>query len=357
MAILSALFSFLGKKAGDILSAVLGWSVTALFGRLSKGRQTAFAGMLLASLVWPAITIGIFVPSVTAWSLAAAPVDRWVGPRAIRMISIGLAIGLPPIVGLVTRVFVPSTAHRPSVLRAMLFGYPLTVGYACSCVVSVVTVTAVKLGTVFRRWDDEHIYVQPMRDKYRDALRELALAAVESGTNPTVEDVPALMSLPTRIARLFARGVLDPLVVADPQRLRTPDLEVFLYPADLLVRGSSKAIAKFRTRMHRTLLERSAFLVAESKSQHIQSEIGRMWEVLDRHGSPDAIGGFARGRLQEIVNELSDAEIPYDEWVMLDRMFRRLELVFGGGLRIPTTSEHSVITTRARPESAIAQSE
>jgi uncharacterized membrane protein YqjE len=354
MALLGALLSFFSKKLGDLVRAVLGWSVTALFGQLSSAKQTALSAALLASLLWPLLVVGIFQPAVTAWALAALPVHKWIGDRWVRVITIALVVLVPPLVGLVTRWVAPSKNLRGSALRSALYGYPLTVGYAISCTITAVTVPIVKVGSLLKRWKDEHVFVQPMGNEYPLALAELVRACESAGINaPIIEDVPPAMSVSTKVLKWFARGALDPIVAENPKRIRGAALELYLYPADLLLRGEATLLARVRARMTRTALEQHAFLVATPESQDIQCEIARMWAVLARHATPDEIGGLARGRLSEIRRELDDSYLPFEEWVTLDRSLERLEREFGGGLRIATTEEPRSILDRRNSPSPI----
>ena len=78
-AFISALFSFIRNQLGSVLQAVLGWSVT-LFSGDSSFKQKVLAGILVASLLWPLLVTGIFVPSVAAWAFTATPIHKFVGP-------------------------------------------------------------------------------------------------------------------------------------------------------------------------------------------------------------------------------------------------------------------------------------
>ena len=341
MALLGALLSLLTKKLGDLVRAILGWSVTALFGQLPAAKQTALSVALLASLVWPLLVVGIFHPAVTAWAFAALPVHKWVGDRAVRIVTVALVVVVPPLIGLVTRWVAPPKTLKGSAFRTAIHGYPLTLGYAISCVVTAITVPLVKLGSLAKRWGDEHVFVQPKENEYPLALRELVFACEAAGAKVTVEDVPRAMALSTKVLKWFARGALDPIVAENPKRIRGEGVELYLYPADLLLRGEKTLLARVRARMTRTMLEQHAFLVADPASQAIQCDLKRMWELLARHATPDEIGGLARGRLREIRNELDATYVPFEEWVTLDRSLQRVERELGGGLRIAETPERS----------------
>jgi hypothetical protein len=51
MALLTALLAFVGRQLNTVVQAILGWSVTALFGRLPSIKQTALSVALLVSLL------------------------------------------------------------------------------------------------------------------------------------------------------------------------------------------------------------------------------------------------------------------------------------------------------------------
>jgi hypothetical protein len=110
--------------------------------------------------------------------------------------------------------------------------------------------------------------------------------------------------------------------------VRAKGVELYLYPADLLIRGEKNVIAKIRAMMNRTRLETDAYLVVDEKAQTIQDELGRLWEVLEAHESGVQLGPAFKARLKEIVIETTKADITFDEWVLLDRIARRVENKF-----------------------------
>ncbi len=334
VAIISALFSLILRQLGSLVRAVLGWSVTALFGRLPTMQQTALAAMLLASLVWPVLVVGIFVPSVAAWGFAFVPLEKWWGIVPVRILSVALSALVPPVVGLVTFRLAPRTKAGSRWWHALLAGYPLTVGYALSCLLTAFVVPLVKVASILRGWEDEHAYVQPREGKYDATLEEVLHACRDAGVAATVEDVPARLSASTSVLKWLARGIVDPMVPEHPKMLRAKDLEVYLYPADLLLRGEKGRVARLRACITRTMLERFAYLAADPGAHRVQDELGRMWDMLERHERPEEIGRLGRQRLAEIEQELDTTSIPFDDWLILDRGIRRLELALGGGTRL-----------------------
>lgn len=324
MAILSALFSFLGKKAGDILQAIFGWSVTALFGRLSRKAELAITVALIVSIAWPIFVVGVFVPKVPGLLLAFVPIDKWIGAEALRWTWIAIAVAAPLLVGAIVRIAAPG--GRGSMGRALLQGYPLAVGFFASFMITFFTVPAVKIASVFRGWSDEHVFVQPKPGEYTRVLRELAEACARAGVIPDVTDAPGVMQLATNVLRRLARGALKVVVADDIKRLRTPDLELYLYPADLLIRGKPELAARVRAMMSRTSIANHAYLVESPGGQALQEQSTRLGEIIERHHRDhEPLGGLAAKRLSEIWHDLSNTQLPYSDFVTLEAIVRRLE--------------------------------
>ena len=64
MAILSGIFGILGRFAGRLLNAILGWATILLFGKVSGPKQTVVLLIALASIVWVVLVVGVIVPDV-----------------------------------------------------------------------------------------------------------------------------------------------------------------------------------------------------------------------------------------------------------------------------------------------------
>ncbi len=318
MAILTTLLSALAQKLGDLLQTVFGWSISALFGKLSSRKQTLISLALVLSLFWPIFVVGAFVPKAAAFVIAFVPIEDLGTSEVMRVIWVCMAVLAPVIVGVLTRVVSPD-GKRHSFLVSVLNGYPLALGFALSFLITLITVPLVKVATILRRWDEEHLYVQPKKDRYLEALRNLCEACVMAGLEPYASRVPTSMALSTTVIRFFSRGAVDSLVVLHPLRIRAEAIELYLYPADLLIRGEKKVVARVRAMLNRTFIERDAYLVSNEKAQDIQDELGRLWEVLDRHESPSQVGSSIKERLREIVLEMTKADVPFEEWVLLAR--------------------------------------
>ena len=60
------------------------------------------------------------------------------------------------------------------------------------------------------------------------------------------------------------------------QRLRGEGIELYLYPADLLLRGDANKVARTRAAMTRTELPRDAYLVSSDEGRQLQDDIARL---------------------------------------------------------------------------------
>ncbi len=80
MAILTAPSSRFSASSSSttVLRAILGWSVSALFGRLSNTRATILSAVLVASLFWPVLLLGVAFPAVSAWVFALLSASKMV---------------------------------------------------------------------------------------------------------------------------------------------------------------------------------------------------------------------------------------------------------------------------------------
>lgn len=324
MALLTALLSAMSRKLGDLLQAVMGWSVAAMFGRLTSRKRVLISVAMILSLLWPLFIIGVFFPAAATFVIAFVPIKDLVSANVLRAIWITLAIVSPISVGLLTRFAAPG-AKSKSVLRLILHGPSLTLGYAISFLVTLVTVPMIKIGSAFRRWADEHLYVQPKLGSYDKAVHDLCEACLWAGLQPEVAALPRSMAISTRVLEFFARGAVESLLAEEPKVIRAKGLELYLYPGDLLLRGEKHTLARVRALMGRTMLERDAYLVETDRAQHLQDELGRIYEAFGRHDSPEDAGDILKTRLREIAADTTKPDINYEDWVMLDRIARRVE--------------------------------
>lgn len=355
MAFISALLSLLSKKIGDLLQLLFGWSISGLFGRLSSSKQTALSLALILSIIWPLLVVGCFLPDVAAWAVAFIPLHEWVGERALRIVWIVLAVAAPIVVGVITAKIVPSRKQRGGLLRTVLSGYPLTLGMFLSFLLTFLVVPVLKVISMARRWEDEHVFVQPKENAYDQVLARLAEACGRSNIEVESKPVPKLMQAPTRVLKWFGRSALDPIVGSNPRMLVGRGVQLYLYPADLLIRGTPELISRVRAAIVREMMNAPAHLTEHPKAQQVEDLLTRLWLELDRADGPTACWRVMNQLLpaSKIVN---DTSIPYSDWMLLYANVSNLERAAAGkSARLetdlsPARQESSAMETDPRPE-------
>ena len=306
------------------MQVVLGWSVTALFGRLSASKQILLTVALVLSVGWPLLILGVVWPSVAGWAIAFLPVQHWIGNGALRVLWACLAALTPVVVGLLVHAAAPS--GRSSGLRTILGGFPLTVAFFAAAIVVVITVPIVKLMAVARGWTDEHVYLEARLGDYDCVLRALAEACARAGLLPEITAAPEPMVLATSIVRTLSRSAITPIRTNDLRRIRSEGIELYLYPADLLLRGQPSKVARVRAMMSRTRLDAHAYLVASPAAQHVQDELARLWQVVsDKERRSEPVGDALASRVRDIFRELARTDVAYGEWIILESLVRRIE--------------------------------
>jgi uncharacterized membrane protein YqjE len=330
MAIFSALLSLLSRKLGSLLQAVFGWAITGLFGRLPSSKQAALSAALLLSIAWPLLVLGVPFPGIASWAVAFVPLHDFAPRWILRLVWLALALVVPLIVGAIVRWVSPPQQKKGSKLQTVIAGYPLTLGFAIAFFITLFVVPALKLAAMAKRWSDEHVYCQVKKGAYQRVLHQVQQAAERGGVSTTIEKVPGVMAAPTKVIKWFARGGLDPIVADDPKMLKGQDLQLFLYPGDLLVRGPKKDVARVRAALLRELMHADAYLTQEQEAQRIEDELNRMWDVTDRHERGD-VGLMGRQRVREIAHKLEKTALPVDQWSLLYLNLHRLERAACGG--------------------------
>jgi hypothetical protein len=352
MALLSALFSLIARQLSTVLQAIFGWSITALFGKLPSRMQTALSVALLLSFVWPFLVLGCFLPAAAAWAIAFVPLHQWMSRRlALRIVWLGLTVVVPIAVGAITRWITPKRKLKKGLVLTLLGGYPMTVGYAFAFFVTALTVPVVKVLSMKRHWEDAHVFLQAREGSYAAVLGALIEACRRVDVGVVREDVPASMALATNASRRLAKPFIEPTIGERPQRLRGENLELYLYPADLLLRGSPRLVAHVRAAMTRTDLEACAYLVESDEARAIQDEIGRLAVVTrddERERAP------LLGRVREVSRRLDRASITFEEWTALETLLRRLERRALGQRDLLAEASDSSAVPWSRPQPARA---
>src|SRR6185437_4332330 len=120
---IGAIFAFVGRQLGRVLSLAFSWATMALFGRVPEDRQLFLSIMAAASLLWPIVLAGIAVPSFATFLLAFVTIPGWADPW-VRPVMLVLALVLPLVVGLLSTKLTNAQPHGAELVRETLRGYP-----------------------------------------------------------------------------------------------------------------------------------------------------------------------------------------------------------------------------------------
>ena len=136
---------------------------------------------------------------------------------------------------------------------------------------------------------------------------------------------PAVMSTPARWLAAVAGREASDLVPAHLVQLRGPQLDILVYPSDLLVSGKKNDVARARAAIASRLVTSAAYLTVTAEGQAIEDRIMALARGGATAGGPPPFDERARTELQSIDEQLAATSVEYDEWEVLYRMRLQVE--------------------------------
>lgn len=332
MAILAALFGFLGRFVGKLLTTTLGWASTLLFGRVPGDRQVVLAVITFGSVVWAALALGVVIPDVGTFLLAFVPAPDGVDPLWIRLGMLAGSLVVPPIVGLAT-IFVTEPARRPTgraIVGQVLRGYPLSVGLALTLVLLAAVGIVRFLHQLARRWSDAHIPIVVRPGGYERVVADLERALDDAGLAVDRRPAPSVLAVPGRLLGSIAGSGIRALVPDHLVQLVGRGLEIGLYPSDIAIAGDRTSVARARAAIASRLPATAASMTTSAEAQEIEARLERLVAARVAGGAPGA--GLSRlgqagvaAELRAIDQALATLAVAHDEWEVLYRMRLQVE--------------------------------
>ena len=332
MAFLAALVAFGSRFAGKVLTTALGWATTLLFGRVPASRQKLLLVITFGSVVWLVMLLGVIVPGVGAFLLVLLPPQSVIPDAVIRLVMLIGVLVVPAVVGVLTLAL--EAEGKVSIGRSTFVsiarGYPLTVLLAVLLVFLAALAIWRKASSLARRWTDAHVPMVVEPGRYEDVAADLDRALSDAGLELAPEPAPASMSLPAKwLARVAGRSSSE-LVPDRMVQLRGPDLDILIYPMDVLISGTSTEVMRSRAAIASRLTTSAAHLTVSAEAQGIEdrlAKLGRKPSVPDGDDEPDMpqFDDAAAAEFAEIDRALATIEIPYDEWEILYRQRLQVE--------------------------------
>jgi hypothetical protein len=349
MVIFQAIFSLLSKLAGKVLNAIFGWAVVALFGRSSPKQQTLLTGLVGAAAAWPLLLVGIALPKVAALVIAFVPYSKHIPALVLRLVWVALAIGVPVAVGLVVASKAPPGSPREPFPKRVARGFPITVGIAGAFALMFVIVPVLRLLSMARGRQDEHVPMLTTGAGYQRVavLIDVILQRHQLKARRTP---PAWwLMAPARILGFFGGRALRGFMPEELAYWLGPGLELALYPSDLLIRGAKAKAAWAHGVLAEGLTRGPGLQTLDVNAQKLEQEIRSVWSAAESQPRrPDDSG--LRDRYVVIAAELGKISVPYDDWQVLYRETVQLGRTLGGEpqlLELATLNGHS--PQRARP--------
>jgi hypothetical protein len=351
MAILQALLALISRSAGQILNAVFGWAVRALFGQPSPKEQPLLTGLVAAAAAWPVLLLGVALPKVAALLLAFVPYHNSVPPFVVRLIWLTLAVVVPVVVGLVVASKAPPGSLREPFVMRVLRGWPITIGLAAAFVVMFVTVPALKVAALLRRHQQEQVPLVTHSSNYHDVAKMICTVLDRHGYQFASLKPGWWMSVPTTILLKMGGTAFRGYVPDRLEYFRDGKLEAALYPNGLLLRGPRQKVARAHGLVSEALSHSEALQTMDPQAQALEKRIHSLWELFDR----DPIGNVASDAFDEamgkLARDLSLADVAFEDWQILYRELLQLDRELAG--RAPlidakrTVAEHHRDATQA----------
>ena len=329
MAMLAGLLGFVGRFAGKVLTTTLGWASTLLFGRVPGNRQIVLALITFGSVVWAALAIGVVLPYVGAFLVAAVPAPGIVSEDYLRLGMLIGALVVPAAIGVAT-LFVVEPANRPkglAIIGQVLRGYPLAAALAITLVLLALVGIARFIHHLALRWTDAHVPVVIRPGGYERVVADLERALDDAGLAVDRRPAPGVLAVPGRMLGAIAGPGIRSLVPVQLVQLVAPGLEIGLYPSDIAVSGDKTSVARARAAIASRMLATAAWLTTTAEAQEIEGRLEKLAAARIPGGKPgspavndgDAAPVDVAAELRSIDQALAVLPVPHEEWEVLYR--------------------------------------
>jgi hypothetical protein len=330
MAFLAAVFGFVGRFAGRVLTTTLGWASTLLFGRVPQQRQIVLAFVTFGSVVWAALVIGVVLPEIGAFLVAAVPAPDVVDRGWIRLAMLIGAILVPALVGVAT-LFVLDPADRPrgrAMLEQVVRGYPLCAALAATLVILALVGIVRFVHHRAIKWTDAHVPIVVRPGGYDRVVADLERALDDAGLAVDRRPAPMPLALPGRMLGRIAGPGIRSLVPDSLVELVGHDLEVGLYPSDISIAGKKTLVARARAAIATRLTATAAWMTTSAEAQAVEGKLEQLIAPSTAGAMPGTHPPDPRtvaSTLEAVDAELAILTVPHDEWEILYRQRLQVE--------------------------------
>src|SRR6478672_2639505 len=106
MIIISGLLTAFGRMIGAAATMTIAWATILLFGRVPQSKRSLLSFITLGSLAWLCALIGVVIPAIGSFFIAAVPRIDLIQTSWLRLGMLLLAIFLPLAIGVASVTFV-----------------------------------------------------------------------------------------------------------------------------------------------------------------------------------------------------------------------------------------------------------
>ena len=327
MAFLAALIAFGSRFASKVLTTTLGWASTLLFGRVPASRQIILLVITFGSVVWMVMVAGFIVPDLGAFLLLLVPPQEVVPQELIRLLMLIGVLLVPGIVGVLTLALTTKDERNARrILEATARGYPLTILLAVLLVFLAMLSIWRKAVSLVHRWTDAHVPMVVDPGKYEQVADDLHRALADAGLDLEARAAPATMSLPAKWLAAVAGRSSSALVPDRMIELGGADLDILIYPMDLLVSGKPDVVTRARAAMASRLTTSAAHLTVTAEAQAIEDRVAALAGGTRVEGDhAPRFDEAAAAEFAALDEALASIRIPYEEWEVLYRQRLQVE--------------------------------
>ncbi|HEX5013500.1 MAG TPA: hypothetical protein VFV72_05000 [Candidatus Limnocylindrales bacterium] len=318
MAIIGGLFAALGRFAGKVVTMLLGWASVLLFGRVPQRKQSLLAFITLGSIAWVVTLVGVLVPDVGSFLLAAVPRPEFIDELWVRLAMLALAIVLPIVIGVLT-VIVLDEDRRPKgggLIVQVLRGYL----YAPVLAFSLVVLAGIALwrkGLAFaRHQQDAHVAVIVKPGGYEKVVADIERALNDAGVEVHRSKAPSALTIPPKLLAAVGGSAVAALVPDELMQLEGGGLSVLVYPSDIALLGEKAVVARGRAAIVARLTLTEAYLTSAEESEQVEDRLAEIAR------DPEAA---TAGAFRDLDEQLATLTVPYDDWETLYRLRLQVE--------------------------------
>ena len=326
MAILATLFALGSRFAGKILTTALGWASTLLFGRVPAERQFLVLGITFGSVIWIVLLAGVLFPDIGAFILVLLPPQEFIPEQVIRLVMLIAAIIVPGVVGALTIALAAPGDRSPKRIAAgVLRGYPLTIVLAILLIFLAGLSIFRKVQSLLKRWTDAHVPVVVKPGYYEQVATDLDQALSDAGFDLAPRAAPAAMSKPAKWLSMVAGGDAASLVPDRMVQLHGAQLDILIYPMDILISGKEETVNRARAAIASRLTTSAAHLTTTGEAQALEDRLAALLHRSDDPDRPARYDDEAEREFAAIDEELAKLPVDYEEWEVLYRQRLQVE--------------------------------